>query len=322
MINGIEGQFGSGKSSLATFIASEVQKISNKYIKKGQSFSGNLILSNIKMDKKRLPNYYYFEDDKFLELLRTCNSINDIERFLYTSDKKNGGGLKNYQRKKFTKFYIFFDEAGAIANNQNKLENNAVYAEYINQNRKNFQEIYIITAKGEQTNKTLRRMVDWWYYVKPFANFPILKDIGVIRRQQKDDEGKILTQKYIGKDDKGDDILKEKPVDEYYGFFFKPTVWGLYDDLHKNIADSDKYSELDLKLMSNILDGKPELKKFVFEENDFKLIKENLKKDNLQIEEKSNGSFIKSKINLDPNLKINNEKDDTNIKQNFKLFNK
>jgi hypothetical protein len=42
---------------------------------------------------------------------------------------------------------LFFDEAGAIANNHIKLENNNIYAIYINQNRKNFEDIYIITAK-------------------------------------------------------------------------------------------------------------------------------------------------------------------------------
>lgn len=230
------------------------------------------------MDKLNLPNYYYFDDDKFLELLRTANAINDIERYLYTEKKKNWWGLLNYDRKKFTKFYIFFDEAWAIANNQNKLENNNVYAEYINQNRKNFEEIYIITAKWDQTNKTLRRMVDWWYYVKPFANFPLLKDIWIIRRQQKDDEWKILTYKYIWKDQNWDEILKEKPLDEYFWFFFKPTIWNLYDDLHKNIADNEKYINIDIKLLTQILEAKPRLKNIVKDKEEFNPIKTNLLK--------------------------------------------
>jgi hypothetical protein len=42
---------------------------------------------------------------------------------------------------------LFFDEAGSIANNHIKLEKHDVYTTYINQNRKNFEDIYIITAK-------------------------------------------------------------------------------------------------------------------------------------------------------------------------------
>jgi hypothetical protein len=41
------------------------------------------------MDKLKLPNYYYFEDDKLLQVLRTCSMINDVERYLYTELKKN-----------------------------------------------------------------------------------------------------------------------------------------------------------------------------------------------------------------------------------------
>jgi hypothetical protein len=41
------------------------------------------------MDKTRIPNYYYFEDDKLLQVLRTCSLVNDVERYLYTELNKN-----------------------------------------------------------------------------------------------------------------------------------------------------------------------------------------------------------------------------------------
>jgi hypothetical protein len=166
----------------------------------------------------------------------------------------------------------------------------------------------------------LRRMVDWWYYVKPFANFPILRDIWVIRRQQKDDEWKVLTYKYIWKDDKWDEVLKEKPIDEYYWFFFKPTVWGLYDDLHKNIADPEKYTALDLKLIWEILNWKPELQQFLDKEQ-FKPIKDNLIKESFLKLESEKG-FKSEKIEKTikkPNLNINKTLYDQNIKQNTKF---
>lgn len=273
MLYWIEGQYWSWKSSLATYIAKEICLASKKSIQKGKSLSWNIIISNIKMDKKLLPNYYYFDDDKLLQVLRTCSFVNDVERYLYTEIKKNWGGLLNYKRNKFSKFYLFFDEAGAIANNHLKLEKNHTYAEYINQNRKNFQDIYWITAKGTQTNKTLREMVDWWYYVKPLFNFWIFKDIGIIRRQQKDVEWKIITEKYIWRDVNGDDVMKEKPIDEYVWFFWKPSVRSYYDDLHKNISDPEKYTDLDFMLVEEVLLWKPELQVIVKKEKRFEPVK-------------------------------------------------
>ena len=254
----IEWQFWSWKSALSTHIARNVAIKSTKLIAKQLSKSWNIILSNIKMDKELIPNYFYFEDDKFLQILRTCNSINDLERAIYWTKKTNWWLIKR-ERKKFSRFYIFFDEAGAIMNNHIKLENNWNYAEYINQNRKNFEDIYIVTAKWWQTNKTLRQHVDWWYYVEPFSKLPLLCDIWLIRRCQKDEEGKILMQQFIWKDQNGDLVRKEKPVDEFVDWFWKPWIWSYYDDLHKNISDPNKYEDLDTRLLTDIILHKKEL---------------------------------------------------------------
>jgi hypothetical protein len=62
-------------------------------------------------------NYFYFEDDKFLEVLRTANFLNDLEREVYHTKKENSNLVK-WQREKFTKFYIFYDESTAIQNNR------------------------------------------------------------------------------------------------------------------------------------------------------------------------------------------------------------
>jgi len=35
------------------------------------------------MDKNIIKNYFYFEDDKLLEILRTANAVNDLERLVY-----------------------------------------------------------------------------------------------------------------------------------------------------------------------------------------------------------------------------------------------
>ena len=259
MINGIEGQFGSWKSSLATHIAYKVALVQSNFLsRKLLQNTSNIILSNIKMEGTLFKNYFYFEDDKFLEILRTANLLNDVERAIYTKSQE-GKQLLKYKRSAFTNVYIFFDEVGAIMNNRNYKEFDTVMTEYINQNRKNFQHIYVITADWEQTEKSLRRFVDWWYNVEPFWNFWIFKNIWVIRRVKKDKEGKILMQPYLGKDQNGDYITKYKPVQETVSYFWKPSVWKYYDDLHKNIRDIDKYNGANIDLLKQIIDKKPEL---------------------------------------------------------------
>lgn len=276
MLYWIEWQFWSWKSSLATHIAREVSIISAKNIAKSLTKSWNIVLSNIKMDKELISNYYYFEDDKFLEVLRTCNAVNDLERELY-GVKKSKWWLKKRERKKFSKFYLFFDEVWAIANNHLKLQDNHIYAEYINQNRKNFEDIYLITAKWWQTNKTLRQMVDWWFYVEPLSRLPLLCDIWIIRKQKKDEDWKIEMKHYIWKDPNWDYIRKEKPHDYFVDWFWKPWIWSYYDDLHKNIRDPDKYLNINNKLFNQILSNKKELNQPLLENTNFNDLKEHIK---------------------------------------------
>ena len=258
MINGIEWQFGSWKSSLATHIARKVAIQTSKDVARKLLASWNIILSNIPMNEEYFWNYFYFEDDKFLEVLRTCNLVNDVERHLYWYRKK-GSSLTQWKRNRFSKFYIFFDEVWAIMNGRNSKDFDNVISEYINQNRKNFEEIYLITADWEQSDKSLRRFCEWWYYVTPLFPFWIFKNIWIIRKMQKDADGKPAMRPYTSKDQNWDYIVKYKPINEYVQWFWKPWVWSLYDDLHKNIRDPQKYTLADKDLALSIINKKPEL---------------------------------------------------------------
>jgi CTP:phosphocholine cytidylyltransferase-like protein len=51
-----------------------------------------------------------------------------------------------YKRERFSKFYIFFDESGAMMNNRKYKEFDNVFSEYVNQNRKLFTDIYLVSA--------------------------------------------------------------------------------------------------------------------------------------------------------------------------------
>lgn len=272
MIYWIEWQFWSWKTSLATYIAYKSAIRSANIISKDKAKSlfsksqkqnltleerknifltslwtwKTLILSNIQFNEYYLPNYLYFEDDKFLEVLRTINLLNDIEREFFYKNKTDST-LKIRDRNKFTKFKIFYDEATAIqsARDSIKKDKDNTQEEYIMQNRKNMTDIYIIWADWNQNDKSLRRHVERWFKVKnlPFwlSKLPILKNIWIIERHKKDDEWAIAMEKYMAKDDKGDYIVKQKPIQENIDWFYKPSVWSLYDDLHKNIRDKNKY---------------------------------------------------------------------------------
>lgn len=275
MLYWIDWQFWSWKSALSTNIAREVARDTTKEIMKQKTLSWNIILSNIKMDKEKIPNYFYFEDDKLLEVLRTINSINDLERKIYWR-KRNKWWLIQRQRKKFSKFYVFFDEAWAVMNNHIKVKNNEIYAEYVNQNRKNFMDLYLVSAQWSENFKTMRSKVDWWYYVKPLSRLPILNDIWIIRRQKREEDWKTVTmENFVWKDQNWDYILKQKPIDEYMDWFWKPWIWKYYDDLHKNIRDPDKYINIDVKLLSEIINHKSELIEPLINDEDFIELKNN-----------------------------------------------
>jgi hypothetical protein len=182
-----------------------------------------------------------------LEVFRTINFLNDLEREVYHTKRQNSS-LVTWKRSNFTKFYLFYDESTAIQNANWKKEllkeNGTAQEEYIMQNRKLWTDVYIIWADWNQNDKSLRRHVEWWYKVKPLwfwlSSLPFFKNFWVIERHKKDENWNILMIPYIWKDEKGDYIKKEKPCQENVDFFYKPFVWDYYDDLHKNIRDKNK----------------------------------------------------------------------------------
>lgn len=284
----IEWQFWSWKTSLAVHFAKKIAVQTAKDIMSKIWKNWSIIITNIKLDNVEIPNYFYFEDNKILEMLRTGNAINDIERELY-GKQKTKGWLTIWPRKKFLKMYIFFDESWALMNSQKRLSNNETFAQYLNQCRKNFTDIYIISVEGNENNKILRSKVDWWYYVNTI-NFPILRDFWIIRRCKKDKDDNIATIKFLARDNNWDYIQKEKPMDYYVGFFYKPFTWKIYDDLHKNIKDEEKYTWIDSDLFNTILDKKPELKEEVKKNPKFKTLFSKIKNYD------TNNNFVTSKI--------------------------
>jgi len=290
----IEWQFWSWKTSLAVHLAKKIAVQTAKDIMSKIGKSWGIIITNIKLDKVEIPNYFYFEDNKILEMLRTGNAINDIEREIYWTQKTKGW-LTIWNRKKFLKMYIFFDESWALMNSQKRLSNNETFAQYLNQCRKNFTDIYVISVEWNENNKILRSKVDWWYYVNTI-NLPILRDFWIIRKCKKDKDDNIATIKFLARDQNWDYIQKEKPMDYYVGFFYKPFTWKIYDDLHKNIKDEEKYTWIDSELFNSILEKKPELKEELKKNPKFKTLLSKIKKYD------TNNNFVTSKITSEDSI--------------------
>jgi len=228
MIFGIEGQFGSGKTSTA--------------VKMAERYGPNaLVLTNIRVNTSLKPNWHIFGDDDLLEMLRVANIKDDAERMKYCEPRDDGAPFPYYHRGSFSDTVIILDEAGAIANNRQWKEFDAAICEYANQNRKMNADIIIVTADGSQVEFSLRRFVEDWVYVQPLFDFWIFKEFKVVRCRKKKKDGSPMMEYYIGKDDNGDWVTKERPLDWHMFWYFGPTTWRLYDDLHKNIRDSDKY---------------------------------------------------------------------------------
>lgn len=260
----IEGDFWKWKTSTAVYLA---KTLSRKY-------PWCLIISNIIIETSVFTNYCYFNDDELANTLRSMNWLNDLERELYTR-KITWKSLLRYDRKKFTKMFLLFDEAWAIMNNKEHKAEDKNFPDYINQNRKNFSDIYCITADGAQSAKTIRRFIEWYLHPTDI-NLPIINDFWIVYRVRKDAEWNIVQKEYVWKDQNGDYVTKKKPERYFHDFYYKPFIRNLYDDLHKNIRDKGKYTNINYDTFKLMLKNKPELVKIIKENPKYETMKANL----------------------------------------------
>lgn len=107
--------------------------------------------------------------------------------------------------------------------------------------------------------------------------------------------------KYLWKDQNWDYIQKEKPIDEYVDYFYKPFVWALYDDLHKNIKDPEKYIWIDEELFNEILEQKPEIKIEINKNKKFEILKSKIKNNDNQRNLQDSTNFVKTSIHINNN---------------------
>lgn len=255
MLFWIEGQFWSWKTNLWVNYAFSLTQRMWIFAKKLLWWKV-YVYTNIKLNEYLFKdNYFYFDDDNFYETLKTISAINDYERSLYF-EMKSFSNLKQRLRNKFSQFIVLFDESWAIENSSNYKDFKKKCLEYINQNRKLFSHVYLISVDWSENQKSMRDKVDLWLTVKPIPflqYFPFFKNIWLVYWYRKDSEGNILQKSYNYRDSNWNLLTKKKDDIFWLDWFYKPTVWKMYDDLHKNIRDIDKYKDLNDKVIDKII---------------------------------------------------------------------
>ena len=72
-------------------------------------FKNHTIWTNVQVDLQAIPNAIIFPDKDILEVMRTINVLNDMERSMY-SKPREGSNIMDHDRNAFTNHVIFFDE--------------------------------------------------------------------------------------------------------------------------------------------------------------------------------------------------------------------
>lgn len=229
MIYWIEWLYGSGKTSYATYLMMN-------------EFKHHTIWTNVQVDQQAIPNAIIFPDKDILEVMRTINVLNDIERSLY-SKPRDGSNIMDHDRKAFTNHVIFFDEWSSHINARDWKNSQTSIFQFLDQERKLFLDVYIMTPSSQTIDISYRRMIQAWVMLEPLASLPILKNIRTAKAIYKDVNWNPLTETFLDKDEMGTPIMKQRPIIEPMGWFYAPKYWKHYDDLHKNITDDKKLAK-------------------------------------------------------------------------------
>lgn len=230
MIRGIEWRYGSGKTSYAVRLMTK-------------EYKSHFIWTNIHLDQDKFPNSVIFPDRDLLTVMQTINRINDLERSVYAPIPE-GSTLPQYDRNAFTQHVIFFDEWSSHINARDWKEQTTKIFQYLDQERKLFLDIYILTPSSQTIDIAYRRMIEEWITVEsPYPQWlPYFKNIRKAQSIAKDQNGQPILESFIDKDEQGTPIMKQRPIiRDLTRFWFNVSkYWPLYDDLHKNITDDYK----------------------------------------------------------------------------------
>lgn len=209
------------------------------WIKKAKKLYGKklIIFSNIKMYDI---DYIDINDVDLLPVLQAIYKKNQ-------KDRENPNNFKilkkNWKkcliRQNMTRFIILLDESWSVMNKHQKTHYDTKLIYYINQTRKLFYDLFLISARWDENFKQLRDKVSFWFRIeKKFKSFPFLSDLRFVYLEEREDDWKtLITEKFIWKDQKWDKVLKERPKSEFYEWYYAPFTYDFYDDLFINNKD-------------------------------------------------------------------------------------
>lgn len=207
----------------------------------------NIIITNIKLHFDA-PNVMNIDDIidlwldekgkqqtkySFLDVLQYIGQVDDQIRELH---------IKRWDR---LRWFLFLDEWWILLNQHNRKSFPFETYDFLLQVRKINVYFFLGVQKFKNLTMQIREHVTAVLYFRPLLGLRFLKKkVWSIRMKQVDVEGVTETRKYMAKDDKGDLVTKEEPIDRHIEYLRKPSRFKFYDDLYLN----KKFVKVDLKI--------------------------------------------------------------------------
>lgn len=222
-IMGVDGEFWAWKTNMMSYMLERFSR--DPY---------TICFTNIKINYER-ENIIFYEDildawynEKgkknttfwMLEILKIIWQIDNLQR------------KANTTRANRLRFYIFQDEWGIIFNQHARSKFPLAFFDYLLQVRKINVTIFLWVQLFTNLSKQLREHIARVFYFEPFLGY--FTSFWSIRCKKLDVEGNIRMKQYLAKDEQGDYITKEKPIDQHVKYWYKPRYYKLYDDLYLN----------------------------------------------------------------------------------------
>lgn len=225
-IYAIDWQFGSWKTLIMT-----------RYIVQLYKDPRNIIITNIKLHFTA-PNVLNIDDIIDLSTdekgkKQVKYSFLDVLQFIWQEDEKIRD-LK-IKRNDRLKRFLFLDEWGILLNQHNRKNFPYETYDFLLQVRKINVFFFLGVQKFKNLTMQIREHVTAVLYFRPLFWLRFFKKtVGTVRMKQVDVEGVTETRKYLAKDDKGDLVAKEEPIDWFLEYIRKPSWFKFYDDLYLN----------------------------------------------------------------------------------------
>lgn len=209
-------------------------KIILDFLKNVEKNKNTLIFTNIKVNVKS-DNIIYFEDmyiDK--ETWKERFYLEDIFYLIDAIKQKE----ENVPRNLKTRFLIVYDECWIIFNSQQWSKLPLSFKDFMLQIRKYNTTFFAIAQNFDNIVKVLRQNIHYAFKFQKFKFFTFLNNyISHVIFQQIDENWECKLDSYIWKDQKGDYIKKEVPLQWSYMYFFRKPIFDKYDDLFLNKKD-------------------------------------------------------------------------------------